>query len=71
MQLLYDNNCTQLQNLGPIWKLLCCAKMEVDVPMSAVVSILNEHEDWEKSRKRRSKESHLHKRIIVVESVCS
>ena len=26
-----------LQNLGPIWKLLCCVRMGVDVPSSAAL----------------------------------
>lgn len=55
---------TSLQNLGPIWKLLCCASMEVDVPSSAALKILAEQEEWEKGRKRRSEASFLHKRYV-------
>ena len=65
--LKYSNNTLhyyvhQLQNLGPIWKLLCLANMGVDVPSSAALNILAEQEEWEKSRKRRSTASYLHKR---------
>ena len=54
-----------LQNLGPIWKLLCCVCMGVDVPSSAAIKILNEQEVWERQRKKCAEKSHLHKRYKI------
>lgn len=41
------------QNLGPIWKMLCCSEAGVDMPLAAVEKILEEHKVWVEQREKR------------------
>ena len=49
--------------MGPIWKVFCLIKMGVDVPASAVASILREQEVWDKDWLSQSRVENLHKRL--------
>ncbi len=51
-----------LQNLGPIWKIFCLISMGVEVPATAVVSVLNEQDKWEKDKVNRSSDKSRYKR---------
>ena len=55
-------NPCNLQNLGPIWKVLCCADMGVEMPLSALEKILAEQKEWKKQRSQRSGEDFYQKR---------
>ncbi len=46
-----------LQNLGPIWKIFCLISMGVEVPATAVLSVLNEQDKWEDKVNRSSDKS--------------
>ncbi len=50
-----------LQNLGPIWKIFLIS-MGVEVPATAVVSVLNEQDKWEKDKVNRSSDKSHYKR---------
>ena len=43
-----------IQNLGPLWKLICLWEMGVYVPQDAVVAILKEHTQWHRQQQKRS-----------------
>ena len=58
------------QNLGPIWKVLCCFRMGVPVPLRAVNNIISEQSDWEKRRNSREKADHHLKRYTVRQMSC-
>ena len=58
------------QNLGPVWKFLCLIEMGVDIPVDAVKSILQDQEDWNKSRERRSSKVYHQKRCESVVCKC-
>ena len=49
------------QNLGPLWKIVCCMDVGVEMPSDAVSKILEEQVDWERKRERRSQKEYLHK----------
>ena len=49
--------------MGPIWKVFCLIKMGMDVPASAVASILREQEVCDKDWLRRSRAEILDKRL--------
>lgn len=51
-----------IQNLGPIWKAICCGDMGVEMPASAVEKILHEQHQWVKERKERTGKDFFHKR---------
>ena len=55
-----------IQNLGPIWKLLCCGAMRVDIPAAAVEEVLKEHRAWEKQRQNRAEEEYHYKRYTFL-----
>jgi len=42
-----------IQNIGPLWKVVCLWKMGVDVPSPGVVTILKEHVNWQRLHTRR------------------
>ena len=54
------------QNLGPIWKVFCFVAMGVDIPVTAVTSLLKEQEEWDMERSRRSSKDNLHKRLVLL-----
>ena len=43
-----------LYNLGLIWKVFCLMRMGVNIPRTAVSSILKEHRVWEKDKQRKT-----------------
>ena len=51
---LYITVTNVIQNLGPIWKVICCGDMGVEMPAAAVEKILEEQRDWVEDRKKRS-----------------
>ena len=51
-----------LQNIGPVWKALCCMMMGVPVPIQALNNILEEQRLWEQHRVQRSRKENIHKR---------
>jgi len=51
-----------LQNLGPIWKVFCLVNMGVEIPVAAVVSILDEQDRWEIDKLKRCNAKSYHKR---------
>ena len=53
---------THMQNLGPLWKALCCSDMGVEMPASAVQKILVEQQAWDKLRSKRTGGDFRHKR---------
>ena len=55
-----------IQNLGPIWKLLCCGTMRVDIPAAAVEEVLKEHRAWENQRQNRTEEEYHYKRYTFL-----
>lgn len=42
-----------IQNIGPLWKVVCLWKMGVDVPSPGIVAILKEHIIWQRLHRRR------------------
>ena len=50
------------QNLGPVWKLLCLMSMGVSVPAAAAQGIIEEQQQWVKSRQQRSSKEYIHAR---------
>ncbi len=51
-----------LQNLGPIWKVFCLVNMGVEIPVAAVVSILDEQDRWDIDKLKRCNAKSYHKR---------
>lgn len=51
-----------LQNLGPMWKVLCCAMMGVPVPLQAANAILEEQQQWERKWSKTADKDYIHKR---------
>jgi len=65
-KVLACNNLIAFQNLGPVWKVLCCLSMGIDIPTSSAVSnILEEQSVWEEKRVKRSDKEYIYKRYIV------
>ena len=54
-----------MQNLGPIWKILCLLKMGVDVPITAIQYILQQQQQFVKARELRSKPWFYHAKYAV------
>ena len=52
------------QNLGPIWKVLCCFRMGVPVPLKAVNNIISEQIDWKKGITAEKKQITTSKGIL-------
>ena len=50
-----------IQNLGPLWKVVCLWNMGVDVPQSAVTAVLKEHAKWQKQLEKRHTSEYLKK----------
>ena len=60
---IHSNLATSaLQNIGPVWKALCCMMMGVPVPIQALNNILEEQRLWEQHRVQRSRKENTHKR---------
>ncbi|XP_065913159.1 uncharacterized protein [Dysidea avara] len=47
------------KNIGPLWKLVCLWSMGVDVPQSAVTTIMKDHRQWQKQQEKRHTENYL------------
>lgn len=64
------------KNLGPIWKVICCSDMGVEMPAAAVEKILVEQRDWMKDRSERTgvdfhrKRKYTHTRDSLYTSQC-
>ena len=67
IQYIHVHTCTSnvhliSQNIGPVWKALCCMRMGVPMPRQALQNILREQKLWKKQREFRSRNNYIHRR---------